>query len=75
VGATRPNVLLHLHRDVWDYVAWPTHGSTEGAGVMDSDLANIALICFLMGVGIVTFVGLIFAYLAVTNFLETFYLD
>ena len=42
---------------------------------MDSDLANIALICFLMGIGIVAFIGIAFAYLAVMEFLETFYLD
>lgn len=42
---------------------------------MDWDLANIAMICFLMGLGIVTFVGIAFAYLAVMEFLETFYLD
>lgn len=41
---------------------------------MDSDLANIGLICLLMGVGIVTFIALIFAYLAVTEFLETWLL-
>lgn len=38
---------------------------------MDSDLANIALICFLMGVGIVVFIGIAFVYLAVMEFLET----
>jgi len=42
---------------------------------MDSDLANIALICFLMGVGVVMFVGIIFVYLAVTEFYETWYLE
>jgi len=42
---------------------------------MDWDLANIAMICFLMGLGIVVFVGIAFAYLAVMEFLETFYLD
>lgn len=42
---------------------------------MDSDLANITMICFLMGVGIVAFIGIIFAYLVVMEFLETFYLD
>ena len=41
---------------------------------MDSDLANIGLICLLMGVGIATFLIIIFAYLAITEFLETFYL-
>jgi len=41
---------------------------------MDSDLANIGLICLLMGVGIVTFIALIFVYLAVTEFLETWLL-
>jgi uncharacterized membrane protein YjfL (UPF0719 family) len=41
---------------------------------MDSDLANIALICLLMGVGIVMFIGIIFVYLAVTEFLETWLL-
>jgi hypothetical protein len=40
---------------------------------MDSDLANIALICFLMGVGIVTFIGIALGYLVVMEFLETFY--
>jgi hypothetical protein len=42
---------------------------------MDWDLANIGLICLLMGVGAVTFIGIAFAYLAVMEFLETFYLD
>jgi hypothetical protein len=41
---------------------------------MDSDLANIALICFLMGVGIVLFIGIAFAYLAAMEFIETWYL-
>jgi hypothetical protein len=40
---------------------------------MDSDLANIALICFLMGVGIITFVGIVLGYLVVMEFLETVY--
>jgi len=40
---------------------------------MDSDLANIALLCFLMGVGIVTFIGIALGYLVVMEFLETFY--
>jgi hypothetical protein len=42
---------------------------------MDSDLANIGLICLLMGVGVVVFIGIALAYLAVSEFLETFYLD
>ena len=42
---------------------------------MDSDLMNIGLICLVMGVGVVTFIALIFAYLAVTEFLETFYFE
>lgn len=42
---------------------------------MDSDLANIGLICLLMGVGVVAFIGIAFAYLAVMEFLETFYLE
>jgi hypothetical protein len=41
---------------------------------MDSDLMNIALICFLMGIGIATFLAIAFIYLAVMEFLETFYL-
>lgn len=41
---------------------------------MDSDLANIGLICFLMGVGILTFIGIALIYLTVMEFLETFYL-
>jgi Na+-transporting methylmalonyl-CoA/oxaloacetate decarboxylase beta subunit len=41
---------------------------------MDSDLANIGLICLLMGVGIVMFIGIIFVYLAVNEFLETWLL-
>jgi len=40
---------------------------------MDSDLANIALICLLMGVGIVMFIGIALTYLVVMEFLETFY--
>jgi hypothetical protein len=40
---------------------------------MDSDLVNIALICFLMGVGIITLVGIVLGYLVVMEFLETFY--
>lgn len=42
---------------------------------MDSDLANIGLLCLLMGVGIATFIGIIFAYIAIMEFLETFYLE
>ena len=42
---------------------------------MDSDLANIGLICLLMGVGIVTFIALIFVYLVVNEFIETWYLE
>ena len=41
---------------------------------MDSDLANIGLICLLMGIGIVTFVVIALGYLLVMEFLETFYL-
>lgn len=42
---------------------------------MDSDLANIGLICFLMGIGVIAFIGIALAYLVVMEFLETFYLD
>jgi hypothetical protein len=42
---------------------------------MDSDLMNIALICLLMGIGIVTFIGIAIGYLVVMEFLETFYLE
>lgn len=42
---------------------------------MDSDLVNIALICLLIGVGIATFLVVIFAYIAITEFLENFYLE
>ena len=42
--------------------------------MMDSDLANIGLICLLMGVGIVMFIGIIFVYLAANEFLETWLL-
>ena len=42
---------------------------------MDDDLMNIALICFLMGIGIVIFIAIAFIYLAVMEFLETFYLN
>ena len=42
---------------------------------MDSDLANIGLICLLMGIGIVAFIGIALAYLVVMEFIETFYLD
>jgi len=41
---------------------------------MDSDLANIGLICLLMGVGVVTLVVVLFGYLAISSFLETWYL-
>jgi len=41
---------------------------------MDSDLANIGLICLLMGIGIVTFIVIAVVYLMVMEFLETFYL-
>lgn len=41
---------------------------------MDSDLANIGLICLLMGIGVVTFILIAFAYLLVMEFLETLYL-
>jgi hypothetical protein len=46
-----------------------------GLQIMDSDLANIGLICLLMGVGIVTFIALIFVYLVVNEFIETWYLE
>lgn len=39
------------------------------------EIANIAMLCFLMGVGIAVFIGVVFAYLAACEFLETFYLD
>ena len=39
------------------------------------DLANIAMLCFLMGVGVVLFLGIIFAYIAASEFLETLYLE
>lgn len=42
---------------------------------MDWDLANIGLICLLMGVGAVAFIGIALAYLVVMEFIETFYLD
>lgn len=42
---------------------------------MDSDLANIALLCLLMGIGVVAFIGIALAYLVVMEFIETFYLD
>ena len=42
---------------------------------MDSDLANIGLICLLMSIGIVAFVGIALAYLVAMEFIETFYLD
>jgi len=42
---------------------------------MDSDLANIGLICLLMGVGVVVFIGIIFTYLAVNEFIETWYME
>ena len=42
---------------------------------MDYDLANIALICFLMGVGVVVFIGIALAYLVVMEFIETWYLE
>jgi hypothetical protein len=41
---------------------------------MDSDLANIGLICLLMGIGVVTFIVVALGYLLVMEFLETFYL-
>ena len=41
---------------------------------MDSDLMNIAMICLLMGVGVVAFVVIIFIYLAATEILETVYM-
>jgi hypothetical protein len=40
---------------------------------MDSDLMNIAIICLLMGVGIVMFIIVIFVYLAMTEIFETIY--
>jgi hypothetical protein len=42
---------------------------------MDFDWANIALICLLMGAGVVTFIGVIFTYLAVMEILDTWYLE
>ena len=42
--------------------------------MMDSDLMNIGLICLLMGIGVVAFILIAFAYLLVMEFLETLYL-
>jgi hypothetical protein len=42
---------------------------------MDFDWANIALICLLMGAGVVMFVGVIFTYLSVMEILDTWYLE
>ena len=42
---------------------------------MDSDLLNIALICLLMGMGVVVFIGVILAYLMTMGFLDTWYLE
>ena len=42
---------------------------------MDSDLANIGLICLLMGVGVIAFLGIIAAYLVVNEFIETWYME
>lgn len=41
---------------------------------MDSDLANIGLICLLMGVGVIAFIVIALGYLVLMEFLETFYL-
>lgn len=41
---------------------------------MDSDLMNIAMICLLMGVGVVAFIVIIFIYLATTEIFETVYM-
>jgi len=41
---------------------------------MDSDLANIGLICLLMGVGIATFLIIIAVFITVNEFIETWYL-
>lgn len=40
---------------------------------MDYDLANIAMVCLLMGVGIAVFVGIVFLYMAGLAILESFY--
>jgi hypothetical protein len=41
---------------------------------MDSDLANIALICVIMGVGIALSLVVIFVYLLICELIETCYL-
>jgi len=42
---------------------------------MDSDLANIGLICLLMGVGVIAFLGIIAVYLIANEFIETWYME
>lgn len=42
---------------------------------MDSDLANIALICALMGVGVVAFLVIIAVYLALDGVFETWFIE
>ena len=37
------------------------------------EIANIAMICLIMGLGIFTFIGIVVAYIAATEFFETFY--
>jgi hypothetical protein len=39
------------------------------------EIANIAMICFLLGVGVAVFIGIVFAYLAVCEFFEMFYTE
>lgn len=39
------------------------------------EIANIAMLCFLMGLGIAVFIGAVLVYLAVCEFLETFYME
>lgn len=37
------------------------------------DIANIAMLCFLMGIGVAAFLGFVFIYIAASEFLDTFY--
>jgi H+/gluconate symporter-like permease len=39
------------------------------------EIANIAMICLLMGLGIFAFIGIVSVYFVATEFFETFYTE
>ena len=48
---------------------------TDFKHLTNHEIANIAMLCFLMGLGIAVFIGAVLVYLAICEFLETFYME